>query len=171
MQKNDNNLNRHTISILVENRAGVLARIAGLFARRGYNIDSLAVGVTDDESVSRITIVAQGSEYTLEQIEKQLNKLIDVIKVKTLSSGRLTSRELLLIKVHANAQQRAEIITIAEIFAAKISDMSTESITLELSANAERLANFEEILRPYGIKEIVRTGTIALEKGPSALKL
>lgn len=171
MQKNDNNLNRHTISILVENRAGVLARIAGLFARRGYNIDSLAVGVTDDESVSRITIVAQGSGYTLEQIEKQLNKLIDVIKVKTLSSGRLTSRELLLIKVHANAQQRAEIITIAEIFAAKISDMSTESITLELSANAERLANFEEILRPYGIKEIVRTGTIALEKGPSALKL
>ncbi len=171
MQKNDNNLNRHTISILVENRAGVLARIAGLFARRGYNIDSLAVGVTDDESVSRITIVAQGSEYTLEQIEKQLNKLIDVIKVKTLSSGRLTSRELLLIKVHANAQQRAEIMTIAEIFAAKISDMSTESITLELSANAERLANFEEILRPYGIKEIVRTGTIALEKGPSALKL
>ncbi|NLJ17199.1 MAG: acetolactate synthase small subunit [Clostridiales bacterium] len=171
MQKNDNNLNRHTISILVENRAGVLARIAGLFARRGYNIDSLAVGVTDDESVSRITIVAQGSGYTLEQIEKQLNKLIDVIKVKTLSSGRLTSRELLLIKVHANAQQRAEIMTIAEIFAAKISDMSTESITLELSANAERLANFEEILRPYGIKEIVRTGTIALEKGPSALKL
>lgn len=162
---------KHTISILVENRAGVLARIAGLFARRGFNIDSLAVGVTDDESVSRITIVANGSSYTLEQIEKQLNKLIDVIKVKTLSGGRLTSRELVLIKVHVTSQQRSEIMTIAEIFSAKISDMGTESMTLELSANAERLANFEDILRPYGIKEIVRTGTIALEKGSSALKL
>lgn len=164
-------IQQHTISILVENRAGVLARIAGLFARRGFNIDSLAVGVTDDESVSRITIVASGSAYTLEQIEKQLNKLIDVIKVKTLSGGRLTSRELVLIKVHVTSQQRAEIMTIAEIFSAKISDMGTESMTLELSANSERLANFEDILRPYGIKEIVRTGTIALEKGSSALKL
>lgn len=166
-----NKHNKHTISILVENRAGVLARIAGLFARRGFNIDSLAVGVTDDESVSRITIVADGNFHTLEQIEKQLNKLIDVIKVKTLSGGRLTSRELILIKIHVNAQQRAEIMTIAEIFSAKISDMGTDSMTLELSANAERLANFEEILKPYGIKEIVRTGTIALEKGSSALKL
>ncbi len=162
---------KHTISILVENHAGVLARISGLFARRGFNIDSLAVGVTDDETVSRITIVATGNEYTLEQIEKQLNKLIDVIKVKALKADELTSRELVLIKVNAQPQHRAEIMSVAEIFGAKISDISLSTMTLELSHNQQKLANFEEILRPYGIKEVVRTGIVAMEKGSNALKL
>lgn len=162
---------KHTISILVENHAGVLARVAGLFARRGYNIHSLAVGVTDNENVSRITIVAEGTEYTLEQIEKQLNKLIDVIKVKTVSGDELLSRELVLIKVSCTAAQRADLISIADITRAKISDISVNTMTLELSASEDKLVTFEELLRPYGIKEFVRTGTIAMQKGSTSLKL
>lgn len=162
---------KHTISVLVENHAGVLARVAGLFARRGFNIDSLAVGVTDDENVSRITIVADGSDYTLEQIEKQLNKLIDVIKVKTLAPDSMVSRELILIKVSCTPKQRPEIISICEIAHGKISDISTNSMTIEISDNSRNLANFEELLRPYGIKEVVRTGTIAIQKGEQAVSL
>ncbi len=162
---------KHTISVLVENQAGVLARIAGLFARRGFNIDSLAVGVTDDERVSRITIVADGDDYTLEQIEKQLNKLIDVIKVKTLQSDSVVSRELVLIKVGCSSKQRAEIMSIVEIANGKISDISQNTMTIELSDSKENLRNYEELLRPYGIKEIVRTGTIALQKGDATVKI
>ncbi|MGN1340588.1 MAG: acetolactate synthase small subunit [Oscillospiraceae bacterium] len=162
---------KHTISVLVENHAGVLARVAGLFARRGFNIDSLAVGVTDDENVSRITIVADGSAYTLEQIEKQLNKLIDVIKVKTLHTDTAVTRELVLIKVSCTPKQRAELITIAEIAKGKISDISPNSMTIELSDSKQNLDNFEELLRPYGIKEVVRTGTIAMQKGEATVKV
>ncbi|MCM1300046.1 MAG: acetolactate synthase small subunit [Firmicutes bacterium] len=162
---------KHTISILVENHAGVLARISGLFARRGFNIYSLAVGVTDDERVSRVTIVADGDDYTLEQIEKQLNKLIDVIKVRTVKPDELLQRELVLVKVSCTAAQRHEIISIAKITQAKISDISVDSITLELSDCESRLENFQELLRPYGIKEVVRTGTIAIQKGTAALKV
>lgn len=162
---------KHTISILVENHAGVLARISGLFARRGFNIYSLAVGVTDDEKVSRVTIVADGDDYTLEQIEKQLNKLIDVIKVRTVKPDELLQRELVLVKVSCTAAQRHEIISIAKITQAKISDISVDSITLELSDCESRLENFQELLRPYGIKEVVRTGTIAIQKGTAALKV
>ena len=162
---------KHTISVLVENQAGVLARITGLFARRGFNIDSLAVGVTDDERVSRITIVADGDDYTLEQIEKQLNKLIDVIKVKTLQSDSVVSRELVLIKVGCTGKQRAEIMSIVEIANGKISDISQNTMTIELSDSKENLRNYEELLRPYGIKEIVRTGTIALQKGDATVKI
>ncbi|MGN1422455.1 MAG: acetolactate synthase small subunit [Oscillospiraceae bacterium] len=162
---------KHTISVLVENHAGVLARVAGLFARRGFNIDSLAVGVTDDERVSRITIVADGSDYTLEQIEKQLNKLIDVIKVKTLSSDSMVSRELVLIKVSCTPKQRPEIISICEIAQGKISDISANSMTIEISDCKQRLDNFEELLKPYGIKEIVRTGTIAMQKGEQTVRV
>lgn len=162
---------KHTISILVENNAGVLARISGLFARRGFNIHSLAVGVTDDDKVSRVTIVADGDDYTLEQIEKQLNKLIDVIKVRTVKKDELLSRELVLIKVSCNAQQRHELISIADITQAKISDISVDSMTLELSDCEARLNNFLELLRPYGIKEVVRTGTIAIQKGSASLRV
>lgn len=162
---------KHTISILVENHAGVLARISGLFARRGYNINSLAVGVTDTETVSRITIVVEGNEYTLEQIAKQLNKLIDVIKVKTVDSEELLERELVMIKVGCTSAQRAELITIAELSKAKIADTSIDTMTLELSDNADSIKTFETLLRPYGIKEIVRTGTIALQRGSGALKI
>lgn len=162
---------KHTISVLVENHAGVLARVAGLFARRGFNIDSLAVGVTDDERVSRITIVADGSAYTLEQIEKQLNKLIDVIKVKTLHSDSAVTRELVLIKVSCTPKQRSEIISIADIAKGKISDISTNSMTIELSDTKQNLDTYEELLRPYGIKEVVRTGTIAMQKGEAAVRV
>lgn len=162
---------KHTISVLVENNAGVLARIAGLFARRGFNIDSLAVGVTDDERVSRITIVAEGSEYTLEQIEKQLNKLIDVIKVKTLQTDSTVCRELVLIKVGCTAAQRPELVSIAEIANGKIADISQTTMTIELSDSKQQIDNFEELLRPYGIKEIVRTGTIAMQKGEASVRV
>ncbi len=162
---------KHTISVLVENNAGVLARIAGLFARRGFNIDSLAVGVTDDERVSRITIVADGSEYTLEQIEKQLNKLIDVIKVKALRDDSTVCRELVLIKVSCTAAQRPEIVSIAEIAHGKIADISQTTMTIELSDSKQQIDNFEELLRPYGIKEIVRTGTIAMQKGEACVRV
>ncbi len=161
---------KHTISILVENNAGVLARISGLFARRGFNIYSLAVGVTDNEKISRVTIVADGDDYTLEQIEKQLNKLIDVIKVRTVKPDELLQRELVLVKVSCTAAQRHELISIAKITQAKISDISIDSMTLELSDCESRLENFQELLRPYGIKEVVRTGTVAIQKGSAALR-
>lgn len=160
---------KHTISVLVENHAGVLSRISGLFSRRGFNIDSLAVGVTDDPAVSRITIVADGNEYTVEQIEKQLNKLIDVIKVRTLSPDELLSRELLLVKVNVPAEKRSEIMTIAEIMGAKIVDLTLSTVTLEISDTYAHVSRFEEILKPYGIIEIVRTGTIAIQKGSDTI--
>ena len=162
---------KHTISILVENQAGVLARIAGLFARRAYNIDSLAVGVTEDEHISRVTIVADGSDYTLEQILKQLNKLIDVIKVRAVPESELLTRELVLVKVNCTPAQRAELISIAKIAEAKISDISVNTMTLELSDYDAKIKTFEELLRPYGIKEVVRTGTIAIQRGSNSLSL
>ncbi|MCL2755382.1 MAG: acetolactate synthase small subunit [Oscillospiraceae bacterium] len=166
------NLNtKHTISVLVENNAGVLSRISGLFARRGFNIHSLAVGVTESADVSRITIVAEGDDRVLEQIAKQLNKLVDVLKVRTVKGEELLSRELMLIKVACVPNQRHELIAIAEISGAKISDVSAASMTLELSATSLKLAAFEELLRPYGIKEIARTGVIALQKGAGALSM
>ena len=162
---------KHTISVLVENHAGVLARVAGLFARRAYDIDSLAVGVTADENVSRITIVADGDDYTLEQILKQLNKLIDVIKVRSFSENDLLTRELVLVKVNCTPAQRSELISIAKIAEAKISDISVNTITLELSDYSNKIRTFEELLRPYGIKEIVRTGTVAIQRGSASLTL
>lgn len=162
---------KHTISVLVENHAGVLSRISGLFSRRGFNIDSLAVGVTDDPNISRITIVTQGNDYTVEQIEKQFNKLIEVIKVKSLSNDELISRELLLIKVNAEPQKRSEIMTIAEIMGAKIVDLTLSTITLEISDTSDRIKSFQEMLAPYGIKEIVTTGTIAIQKGEDAFHI
>lgn len=161
----------HTLSILVENNAGVLARVSGLFARRSFNIDSLAVGVTDDPSISRITIVVHGNEHTVEQIEKQLNKLIDVIKVKSLDEGEFISRELMMIKVNASAAKRSEVMTIAEIAGAKVLDCSRSTLTLEISDTGEQLATLEDLLTPYGIREIVRTGTIAMQKGENAITL
>jgi acetolactate synthase-1/3 small subunit len=156
---------KHTLSVLVENHAGVLSKVSGLFSRRAFNIDSLAVGVTEDLSVSRITIVVDGDDSVIEQVEKQLNKLIDVIKVKTLTPGEFISRELVLLKVHANSGNRSEIIEIADIFGAKIIDVSRTTLTLEFSDIGERIASLEAMLSPYGITEAVRTGTIALEKG------
>ena len=161
---------KHTISILVENHAGVLSRISGLFSRRGFNIDSLAVGETDDPKISRVTIVADGDEHTVEQLEKQLNKLIDTIKVKTLSPEELISRELQLIKINATSQQRSEILTICEIMGAKIADISANTMTIEISDTTQHLERFQELIKPYGIKEVVRTGTIAIQRGAETIK-
>ncbi len=156
---------KHTLSVLVENHAGVLSRVAGLFSRRGFNIDSLAVGVTENPDISRITIVVDGDEYVVEQVSKQLNKLIDVIKIKQLDKLDSVSRELALIKVSASAATRAEIIQIVGIFRANIVDVSKNTLTIEISGGSNKVAALEDMLKQFGIKEIVRTGTIAIERG------
>lgn len=161
---------KHTISILVENHAGVLSRISGLFARRGFNIDSLAVGITDDPAVSRITIVVDGNEATVEQVEKQLNKLIDVIRLRRLPSGGTIRRELMLIKVECTAKTRSDIVDIVRVMEAKVCDISKSTMTIEISDSTEQLEILGELLEPYHILEVVRTGTIALEKGESAIR-
>lgn len=162
---------QYTLSILVENQAGVLSKISGLFSRRGFNIDSLAVGVTTDPNVSRITIVANGDEYVVEQLEKQLNKLIPVIKVKRLAEGDFISRELILIKVHCPATKRGEILTTVELMQGKIVDFSITSVTVEYCECSSRVDTLVELLKPYGIREIVRTGTVALDKGATAVSV
>lgn len=156
---------KHTLSVLVENHAGVLSRVAGLFSRRGFNIDSLAVGVTENPEISRMTIVVNGDDNTVEQVCKQLNKLIDVIKVRQLDSSDSVERELALIKVEANAATRSEIIQIVEVFRAKIVDISKNTLTIEASGGVEKVEALENMLRQFGIKEIVRTGTIAIQRG------
>ena len=155
---------KYTLSVLVENHAGVLSKVSGLFSRRGFNIDSLAVGTTEDENISRITIVANGDEYVIEQLEKQLNKLIPVIKVRTLTEGSFISRELYLVKVHCPSKQRLDIMKIAELMEAKIVDVSLNSMTLQFADTSERFETLTDLLKPYGIREIVRTGTVAIEK-------
>ena len=161
---------KHTISVLVENHAGVLSRVSGLFSRRGFNIDSLAVGRTDDPAVSRITIVADGDEHTAQQIEKQLNKLVDTMKVRTLAPDELLARELQLIKVNATPAQRSEILTICDILGAKIIDMTSNTLTIEISDSTVHLNRIHDLLAGYGIKEIVRTGVIAIQKGSVTIK-
>ena len=153
---------KHTIYILVENYAGVLSKVTGLFSRRGFNIESLAVGITTDINVSRITIIADGDEYVAEQIKKQLNKLIPVIEVKILKD--YVSRELALVKVNCNTSSRVEIMGIAELMNAKIIDVSTNTITLQITDTSDNIETLVNLLRTYGIKEIVRTGTVAIER-------
>ena len=152
---------RHTISVLVENRPGVLARVSGLFARRGFNIESLAVSRTEDPSASRMTIVVGGSDRVLAQINDQLNKLIDVIKVYDHTNDKIVERELGLIKVAANPQTRPEIIQIAAVFRASVVDVSDQTMTIEITGSEEKLDSFQSLLEPYGILEFVRTGKIA----------
>ncbi|MGI5894515.1 MAG: acetolactate synthase small subunit [Candidatus Merdivicinus sp.] len=162
---------KRTISILVENRAGVLSRIAGLFARRGFNIESLAVGPTAEAGVSCVTIVVDDRENVMEQINKQLNKLIDVIKLKEYAPEEIISRELLLIRVNANAQNRGEIAELARLAGGKVCDISRNSLTIEYCDAPDRIENFLEICRGYGIKRVVRTGAAAIEKGKQSLSL
>ena len=156
---------KQTISVLVENQAGVLNRITGLFSRRAFNIDSLAVGVTDDPAISRITIIVDSGNSVVEQVEKQLNKLIEVIKVRTIPEDKLIGRELVLLKVNATTKTRQDIMTICDIMGAKVADISPNSMTLELSDTPDRVDTFEAMLRPFSILEVVRTGVIALQKG------
>jgi len=156
---------RHIISVLVENRLGVLARISSLFSGRGFNIDSLTVAETEEPDVSRMTIVSTGDEKIVEQITKQLNKLIDVIKVSDLTGDRYIDRELALIKVKAENQDRGDIIHIVDIFRANIVDVSQESLTIEVTGDEDKLEAIIDILEPYGVQEITRTGKIAMLRG------
>jgi acetolactate synthase I/III small subunit len=152
---------RHVISILVENQFGVLARIAGLFSARAYNIESLAVGHTEDPAVSRITIYVHGDNAIVEQITKQLNRLVDVIKVTDYRDSKIIERELALIKVNSDPAKRLEILQITDVFSAKAVDMSAKVVTLEISGSSDKVSNYIEMMRPYGIIEVVRGGAIA----------
>ena len=158
-------MSKHTISVLVENKPGVLARISGLFSRRGFNIESLAVGPTEDDTISRMTIVVDCAERPLEQVVKQLNKLINVLKIVELEPGRAVERELALVKVKADPTVRYQIIELTEVFRAKIVDVSPESLTIEATGSPDKIAAMLDMLSPYGIRELVRTGRIALARG------
>ncbi|MCP4136030.1 MAG: acetolactate synthase small subunit [bacterium] len=157
-------MKQYVISVKVENKFGVLARVAGLFSARGYNIDSLTVSGTHEENISVITLVVEGDDRIIEQVKKQLNKLIDVIKVADHTDMPSVQRELLLIKVNAQPAKRAEIYQLGEIFNADISSVSPKSITLGVKGDTERIDNFIELLRPYGIKELMRTGRVSILK-------
>ncbi len=155
----------HTISVLVENKSGVLAHIAGLFSGRGFNISELSVGETESPEYSRMTIVVKGDDLIVEQIKKQLNKFIDVIKVSDLTNVAAVHREIILLKVNANANRRQEIFQTAEVFKGKVVDISHESITLEVTGITEKIEAFISLMRPYGILEIARTGRVSISRG------
>ena len=157
-------MSKHIISVKVENRSGVLARVAGLFSARGYNIDSLAVSETEDENVSVMTIVVRGDDRVIEQVKKQLNKLIDVIKISDHDITTSIQRELALIKVNAQPARRGEIYHLAEIFRAQIVAITPKTVTLEATGEPEKIENFIELLKPYSVRELIRTGRISLMK-------
>jgi acetolactate synthase-1/3 small subunit len=157
---------KHTISVLVENKFGVLSRVAGLFSARGYNIESLSVGETLDPSVSRMTLVVTGDEFVIEQVMKQLHKLIDVIKVNDLTDDSHVERELVLIRVNAEPHHRAEVMRTADIFRARVIDVTPVSFVLEATGDEGKLEALIELLRPIGIQEVVRTGKVAITRGP-----
>ncbi len=161
----------HTLSVLVENKAGVLSRVTGLFSRRGFNIESLAVGPCEETGMSRITIVCIGDDAQIEQVMKQLNKLIDVIKVSDISENERVERELALIKVNAEpGSTRAEVMQIANIFRAQIIDVGTKTIVLSVAGNTEKIDALEKLLRQFGVRELVRTGRIAILRGAKIVK-
>ncbi len=162
-------MKRYVISVLVENHSGVLSRVSGLFSRRGYNIDSLTVGVTDRPEFSRMTIVVRGDEYILEQIEKQLAKLVEVVSIKHCEPGVTVVRELALIKVSASGASRVGVIETANIFRARIVDVGVDSLVVEATGSEDKIAGLIKLLEPYGIKELVRTGLTAMERGGSIL--
>lgn len=164
MTENDNG-QRHTISVLVENKAGVLSRISGLFSARGFNIDSLSVGETEDPSISRMTIVVRGNTNILEQVEKQLNKLIDIIKVSDFKDTPHVERDLVLVKVKSDKGTRSELMQICDIFRAKIVDVAHESLIVEATGDVNKIEALLNLLRPFGVKEMCRTGIIAMARG------
>ncbi len=162
-------MKRYVISVLVENHSGVLSRVSGLFSRRGYNIDSLTVGVTDRPEFSRMTIVVRGDEYILEQIEKQLAKLVEVVSIQHCDPSSTVVRELALIKVCAEGASRGGVIEAANIFRARIVDVSIDSLVIEATGSEEKIAGLIRLLEPFGIKELVRTGLTAMERGSAIL--
>lgn len=157
-------MQRHTISVLVENKFGVLTRVTGLFSGRGYNIDTLNVGPTHDESLSRMTIVTRGDDATVEQIVKQLDKLVDTVKVVDYHKGGYIDRELVLLKVKADPQNRAEVCQMAELFRAKVVDVQPASLTIEITGGEEKIEKFITLMKDFGILDLTRTGQVALPR-------
>jgi acetolactate synthase-1/3 small subunit len=158
-------MSRHTLSVLVENKPGVLVRIAGLFSRRGFNINSLAVGPTEHEEISRMTIVVDCEEHPLEQVTKQLNKLINVLKIVELEQGQAVQRELLLIKVRADTESRSKVLETVQLFRAKVVDVALDAVTVEATGNRDKLDALIRVLEPFGIKELVQSGMVAVGRG------
>ena len=158
---------KHTLSVLVENKPGVLSRVAGLFTRRGFNIDSLAVSPTEDEERSRMTITVDTTRFPVEQMTKQLDKLINIIKIRDLDPENMVARELALVKVKADATTRSEVIQLVEIFDARIIDVTPDSLTIQATGETDELLNLEQLLRPFGLIELVKTGVVALGRGAS----
>ena len=155
---------RHTISVLVENKFGVLTRVAGLFSGRGYNVDTLNVGPTQDPNTSRMTIVTRGDDATIEQIVKQLNKLVDVLEVQDFRAADYVDRELVLVKVKVDSETRAEVMQITDIFLAKIVDVQPATLTIEITGNESKVSKFLELMKTFGVVELTRTGTVALPR-------
>ena len=156
---------KHVLSILVENKTGVLTRIAGLFARRGFNIDTLTVGPTDDDSVSRVTLTVDGALHPIDQVTKQLHKLINVLKIRDLEPGGTVARELALFKIAADGSQRAEVLQVCEIFRGNVVDVTRKSLIVEITGTTDKIGAFEEMVRPFGMVEMMRTGEIAISRG------
>jgi len=163
-------MEKHVLSALVKNSSGVLSRVSGLFSRRGYNIDSLTVGRTEDPSISRMTITLMGDDNVLEQVKKQLNKLEDVVRVIDFKANESVYRELVLIKVKANAENRAAINETVKIFRSKIIDLSTDTLTIELTGDEEKISALINLMEEYGVEELVRTGVTALQRGEKTIK-
>ncbi len=162
-------MTRHTLSVLVEDKPGVLARVASLFSRRGFNIESLAVGPTEAAEISRMTIVVNVEEQPLEQVTKQLNKLINVLKIVELDPQQTVAREIMLVKVRADMETRSQVLEIIQLFRAKAVDVAPEAITIEVTGNHDKLEDILKMLEPFGIKELVKSGTIAVGRGSRAI--
>ncbi|MBA3233555.1 MAG: acetolactate synthase small subunit [Propionibacteriales bacterium] len=162
-------MSRHTLSVLVENQPGVLARIAGLFSRRGFNIDSLAVGPTEHADISRMTIVVNVADLPLEQVTKQLNKLVEVIKVVELEPAVSVQRELVLVKVAADRDTRSHILETVQLFRAKVVDVAPDAVTIEATGNVDKLEALLRVLEPYGVRELVQSGMVAVGRGPRSI--
>jgi len=162
-------MNRHTLSVLVEDKPGVLARVSGLFSRRGFNIESLAVGPTEIPDVSRMTIAVAVDELPLEQVTKQLNKLVNVIKIVELEPAISVQRELLLVKVRADATVRSQVLETVQLFRAKVVDVAPEALTIEATGTSDKLAALLRMLEPYGIREMVQSGMVAIGRGPRSI--
>ena len=162
-------MTRHTLSVLVEDKPGVLARVAGLFSRRGFNIESLAVGPTEVSDLSRMTIVVNVEDQPLEQVTKQLNKLVEVIKIVELEPSHSVARELLLVKVRADAQTRGQVLEIVQLFRAKVVDVATDAVTIQIVGNVDKLADFLRVVEPFGVRELVQSGMVAIGRGSRSI--
>jgi acetolactate synthase-1/3 small subunit len=160
---------KHTLSVLVEDKPGVLTRIAGLFSRRGFNIESLAVGPTEHADISRMTIVVNVESSPLEQVTKQLNKLVEVIKIVELDPNSSVNRELVLVKVGATADNRSQVLDVVQLFRAKVIDVSSDAITMQIVGNVDKIGDFLRVLEPFGIRELVQSGMVAIGRGPRSI--